>query len=79
MYLNHFVVFPGSTAWVVRHGGGLPTTVVFLGGLLLAVVISISVAIVTFLLVEQPFLQLRARLLAGRRQRVAAPVLETAL
>jgi peptidoglycan/LPS O-acetylase OafA/YrhL len=77
MYLNHFVVFPGSTAWVVRHGAGLPTTLVFFSGLALATVISIGVAVVTFLLVEQPFLQLRARLLESR-ERVASPTLELA-
>ncbi|HEX7941267.1 MAG TPA: acyltransferase, partial [Gemmatimonadaceae bacterium] len=38
MYLNHFVVFPGSTEWVVRHGRGLPTTLVFVAGLVLATV-----------------------------------------
>jgi peptidoglycan/LPS O-acetylase OafA/YrhL len=77
MYLNHFVVFPGSTAWVVRHGGGLPRTLLFVSGLVLATTISIAVAVVTFLLVEQPFLQLRARLLA-RRERLVAPTLEPA-
>ncbi|HEX7977545.1 MAG TPA: acyltransferase [Gemmatimonadaceae bacterium] len=77
MYLNHFVVFPGSTAWVVRHGRGLPTTFVFVSGLVLAVAISIAVAVLTFLLVEQPFLQLRASLLANR-ERVVAPTLEPA-
>ncbi len=77
MYLNHFVVFPGSTAWVVRHARGLPPTAVFIGGLVLATAISIGVAVITFLLIEHPFLQLRARLLASR-QRLTAPTLEPA-
>jgi peptidoglycan/LPS O-acetylase OafA/YrhL len=73
MYLNHFIVFPGSTAWVVRHGRGLPTPVVFTAGLLLGTGISIAVAIVSFLLIEQPFLQLRARLLATHQAVVPQP------
>lgn len=75
MYLNHFVVFPGSTAWVVQHGRGLPTTLVFLIGLVVAMAISIAAAVVTFLLIEHPFLQLRASLLANR-QRLVTPALE---
>jgi peptidoglycan/LPS O-acetylase OafA/YrhL len=50
---------------------------VFIAGLLLATAISIAVAVVTFLLIEQPFLQLRAKVLADR-QRLAAPTLEPA-
>ena len=42
-----------------------------------ATAISIGVAVITFLLIEHPFLQLRARLLASR-QRLTAPTLEPA-
>jgi peptidoglycan/LPS O-acetylase OafA/YrhL len=66
MYLNHFLVVPESTAWVLRLGAGLPTMVVFWLGLLFGAMISISVALLTFLLVEHPFLTLRARVLTGR-------------
>ncbi len=58
MYLNHFYVIPGSTAWAIHYLPG-PTLIVFLGGLLLGTVISIGAATVTFLLVEHPFLALR--------------------
>lgn len=65
MYLNHFLVVPQSTAWVVRNMQGLPTSVVFVTGLLLGTAISIGVAVLTFLLIESPFLQLRGRLVSS--------------
>jgi len=40
-------------------------------------VIKIVVALLTFVLIEQPFLQLRAKLLASR-ERLIAPTLEPA-
>ena len=74
MYLNHFLVLPGSTAWALRHAPG-PLPVKFFAGLLLGTVISIAAAAVTFLLVEHPFLELR-RAILGRGARVpsASPV-----
>jgi peptidoglycan/LPS O-acetylase OafA/YrhL len=74
MYLNHFLVVPGSTAWVIRHGAGLPTNVVFWVGLLLGTAISIAAAILTFFLIEHPFLTLRSRLLMGRERQNTAPL-----
>ena len=74
MYLNHFLVVPGSTAWVIRHGAGLPTNVVFWLGLLLGTAISIATAILTFFLVEHPFLTLRSRVLMGRGRSNTAPL-----
>jgi peptidoglycan/LPS O-acetylase OafA/YrhL len=73
MYLNHFLVVPKSTEWVIRHGAGLPTFAVFFAGLLLGTLISIAVATLTFLLIEHPFLQLRATLLATRARPIIAP------
>ena len=72
MYLNHFLVVPKSTEWVIRHGAGLPTVAVFFIGLLVGTLISIAVATLTFLLVEHPFLQLRSALLEPRIPLVAA-------
>ena len=74
MYLNHFLVVPESTAWVIRHGAGLPTNLVFWLGLLLGTAISIATAILTFFLVEHPFLTLRSRVLMGRERRNTAPL-----
>jgi peptidoglycan/LPS O-acetylase OafA/YrhL len=74
MYLNHFLVIPQSTEWVIRHGAGLPAIVVFWLGLLLGTAISIAVAVLTFFLVEHPFLTLRARVLAGRTRANTAPL-----
>jgi peptidoglycan/LPS O-acetylase OafA/YrhL len=71
MYLNHFLVVPQSTGWVIRHGSGLPTEAVFLIGLLVGTLISIAVATLTFLLVEHPFLQLRAAFLEAHAPLVA--------
>jgi peptidoglycan/LPS O-acetylase OafA/YrhL len=74
MYLNHFIVVPESTAWVIEHGTGLPTNVVFWLGLLLGTAISIVTAILTFFLVEHPFLTLRSRVLMGRERSNTAPL-----
>jgi peptidoglycan/LPS O-acetylase OafA/YrhL len=73
MYLNHFVVVPSSTAWALGHVPG-PLPVVFFGGLLLGAAISTSAAVVTFLLVEHPFLMLRKRVLAGDRGHAASAI-----
>jgi peptidoglycan/LPS O-acetylase OafA/YrhL len=74
MYLNHFLVVPQSTAWVIRHGAGLPTNLVFWLGLLLGTAISIAAAILTFFLVEHPFLTLRSRVLLGRARANTQPL-----
>jgi peptidoglycan/LPS O-acetylase OafA/YrhL len=71
MYLNHFVVLPRSTAWIVRHAEDAPVPLVFLTGLAVGTAISICTATATFLLIEHPFLQLRERLLAGRARQGA--------
>jgi peptidoglycan/LPS O-acetylase OafA/YrhL len=76
MYLNHFVVVPSSTAWAISHVPG-PLPIVFLSGLLIGTLISICAATVTFLLVEHPFLELRAKLLHGDRSHVASGVRTT--
>jgi peptidoglycan/LPS O-acetylase OafA/YrhL len=73
MYLNHFVLLPGSTAWVLGHMRG-PRPVVFLSGLLLGTMISGAGAVVTFLAVEHPFLLWRARLLHRDHQKVRGAV-----
>lgn len=73
MYLNHFLVIPGSTAWAISHVRG-PLSVKFIAGLALGTVISIGAAVITFLLVEHPFLQLRSRLLRGDRGHAASAV-----
>jgi peptidoglycan/LPS O-acetylase OafA/YrhL len=73
MYLNHFLVLPGSTAWSLTHVPG-PLTGRFIVGLVVGTVISIGAALVTFLLVEHPFLQLRARWLRGDRGHTASEV-----
>jgi peptidoglycan/LPS O-acetylase OafA/YrhL len=73
MYLNHFLVIPSSTAWVIAHAPG-PLPVVFFGGLALGTIISVGAATVTFLLVEHPFLQLRSSLLHGDRRHAASAV-----
>ena len=78
MYLNHFIVLPGSTAWVIRHSAGLPTPLVFFAGLIVGTAISIGIATVTFLTVEQPFLQLRGKVL-GSRARQTTPGFEPAI
>ena len=67
MYLNHFLVVPMSTAWAIQHVPG-PLPVVFIAGLLLGTLISIGAAIVTFLIVEHPFLELRRVLLHTERR-----------
>jgi peptidoglycan/LPS O-acetylase OafA/YrhL len=73
MYLNHFLVVPSSTAWAIANVPG-PLPVVFFAGLLLGTAISIGAAVVTFLLIEHPFLQLRTRLLHGDRGHTASAV-----
>lgn len=66
MYLNHFLVLPGSTAWTIENAPG-PMPLRFFLGLLLGTVISIAAAVVTFLLIEHPFLELRRVLLSADR------------
>jgi peptidoglycan/LPS O-acetylase OafA/YrhL len=73
MYLNHFIVVPGSTLWVVSQFGSLPAPLVFTLGLLVGTSISIVAATITFLLVEHPFLLLRSRALATRAVPAGVP------
>lgn len=70
MYLNHFYVLPGMTAWTVAslRARGASEPVWFFGGLLSGVLVSMLAATVTFLLVERPFLLLRDRLLGTRHE-----------
>jgi peptidoglycan/LPS O-acetylase OafA/YrhL len=82
MYLNHFWFVPGSTAWTIRHlSGVLPPVAVFIVGLLIGTAISAGVAVVTFIAIEHPFLQLREHLLADKPEirRAARPMGEPAL
>jgi Predicted acyltransferases len=67
MYLNHFLVLPGSTAWAIQHAPG-PIMAKFAAGLVLGTVISVVAATITFLLVEHPFLELRRVLLQSRHR-----------
>jgi hypothetical protein len=67
MYLNHLWIAPGSTAWTIRHlSGVLPPLLVFIAGLLIATAISVSAAVLTFMVIEHPFLQLRDHWLADK-------------
>jgi peptidoglycan/LPS O-acetylase OafA/YrhL len=70
MYLNHFFVLPGATAWgiVALRDAGLPTLAVFFGGLVWGTLVSAAVAFVTFVLVEHPFLALREVLLGSPKE-----------
>jgi len=73
MYLNHFVVlgYLGRLLW--RPGHGLPaTTAAFIGWYVLALMISIAIAVLTFTLIEWPFLQLRDRILHVQHRAPAA-------
>ena len=61
MYLNHFWFAHGSTAWTVRHLSeplGSPT-LVYIVGLIIGTAISAGVAMISFILIEHPFLMLR--------------------
>jgi peptidoglycan/LPS O-acetylase OafA/YrhL len=73
MYLNHFLVIPASTAWAIATVPG-PLPVVFFTGLILGTLISVAAAVITFLLIEHPFLQLRGHLLHGDRSHTASAV-----
>jgi peptidoglycan/LPS O-acetylase OafA/YrhL len=62
MYLNHLIFLPGITAWCVRRtlelSGSL--TVATYAGIVAGIAVSMGFALVTFVLVERPFLLLRA-------------------
>ena len=68
MYLNNFIVLPGVTfaafAWTRAATGSMPVACVV--GLLVGTGVSMSVALVSFVLVERPFLILRDRVLSHR-------------
>ena len=61
MYLNHFWFAHWSTAWTIAHLSGIlrSPVLVFIAGLLFGTAISASVAVITFILIEHPFLMLR--------------------
>lgn len=69
MYLNHLIFLPGTIAWGVVWATEL-TGSVTVGGyvaILVGIAVSMGLATVTFVLVERPFLLLRAHWLASRR------------
>lgn len=68
IYLNHWWLWPRSNEWVVRGMQGITanTTIVFFGSMLLGTLISALLAVVMFVTVEYPFLQLRDRVLFPR-------------
>jgi len=69
MYLNHLIFLPGTIAWCVVWAAELTGSVVVGGyvAILVGIAVSMGLATVTFVLVERPFLLLRARWLASRR------------
>ena len=67
MYLNHFYVAPGLTAWTITslRALGAPETIWFWTGLFVACATSMAVAAVTFFAVERPFLRARDAMIPG--------------
>jgi peptidoglycan/LPS O-acetylase OafA/YrhL len=67
MYLNHFGLLELSSALMLgwRVGGGEPA---FWLLYLVNLIASMAIAFVTFQLIEWPFLQIRARWLASKKQ-----------
>lgn len=68
MYLNHFFLLSGATAWVVTRVVDVTgsTTLGSYAGIVAGIVVSMLFAVVTFVCVERPFLLLRARWVAAR-------------
>lgn len=68
MYLNHFWVLPWTSVIAVQWLRAITSNeaVTFLGSLVFGTTLSVAFAVVTFLLVERPFLLLRDRHLARR-------------
>jgi peptidoglycan/LPS O-acetylase OafA/YrhL len=65
MYLNHEYIAPLVVARILPHLGVLRSHLLAnLAGVAVLVVISAAIALVTFCLVEHPFLQLRKIVLA---------------
>lgn len=80
MYLNHFWFAHGSTAWTVKHllePVGSPT-LVYIIGLIIGTAISAGVAVISFLLIEHPFLMLREHWFAEGAKRSIGGTLATA-
>ncbi|MCL2659529.1 MAG: acyltransferase [Acidobacteriaceae bacterium] len=75
MYLNHAYMRKGVLA-MMRHAPFLkPASIVSqLSGTVLLTAVSAAVALVTFCLVEHPFLNLRAKVLGTSREAKAAPL-----
>jgi len=71
MYLNHLFFMPTFavvlTPILLQRLGG--STVAFLAGLVFCILVSMSIATVTFVLIEHPFLHLREQWLARRALR----------
>lgn len=78
MYLNHFGLLTRLSALLlpVRHRGGeLAFWILYV----VSILISMGIAFVTFQLIEWPFLQIRARWLASKKEQVhPAPTSEAA-
>lgn len=70
MYLNHlvfgFAIAEGLLGWLAR--AGVPNEAAFVLGLGCTIAVSALAAVVTFLLVEHPFLQLRSRWVRASRE-----------
>jgi peptidoglycan/LPS O-acetylase OafA/YrhL len=73
MYLNHFFLLPGITAWVVREVLAMSgsTVVASYAGIVMGLLVSMALAVVTFVLIERPFLLVRAYWIAGRKRSMA--------
>jgi peptidoglycan/LPS O-acetylase OafA/YrhL len=73
IYLNHFWVLPWVSIMVIARLRRATSheSVVFLGALGSGIVVSVTFATVTFLLIERPFLQVRERHMTSRRAQSA--------
>jgi peptidoglycan/LPS O-acetylase OafA/YrhL len=73
MYLNHFLLFPSITGWVVKAVIALTgsSTVASYAGIVAGILVSMILAAFTFVLVERPFLLLRSRWLSNREPAIA--------
>lgn len=69
MYLNHGWALPFTNKWAFQIAGTLTSQreAVFLIGLALMTLVSIGFAVVTFIVIEHPFLVLRERWIASQR------------
>ena len=69
MYLNHFFLWSGITAWVVlgviEWTGS--TVVASYVGIIVGILVSMLLSVLTFVFVERPFLLMRARWIASQK------------